>query len=558
MAFPDRNYVNGAYPDHTAVFSDATTIPEPMTRTTTLLSLPNELLVLIFENLQFPVDYLCTLAMLNRRVHILALSIYFARNNMPSPSKSVVIRMRLDGMDTLTALQMALCICLSPKIEHLECILPHPSCVSVIPLLPHLSRLRRFISRLSLDRVILQLDVGNSKCNATGDDYALRAWSSTFEALLNSFVQTSCTDFTIRAGTYFTRSYAISKTPRWSAHFIRTLEAFFSSKTDITSSDVKFQRVPQQGLGRNITPMSLDARSRHCTVLNVIHIQSVVLLTPPGLRWTLSALQHSPVTTLSISEVSMDTQLWRAAFYLIAKATPGLTDLSLSELECISDIEILAFCSRLPRLTRLKIGRNELNPDTPTRCEHGAPIPEFRNLASIHAPSDFLLYFLRPRLCFPNLKSLSIAFHYLTDIRNIGATLPLVCRAMAARKVSASISLSLALSSATIASDLDSVSELHSEVTQYFRYVARLDLLLHTYDMAGIARWIGIFSSVQHVSIVRNKLPTDIDAEASRLIQAVTENKSFLRTMTIHGKNYAVSGDTLPRLTTQSGPRHLL
>ncbi|KAJ6491585.1 hypothetical protein DFH09DRAFT_1453253 [Mycena vulgaris] len=158
---------------------------------TSLLSLPNELLIVIFQNPKFSLDNLCLLA-LCRRLHFLALPIYFARNGMPTPSKSALITLREDGMDMLAALNMALFI---SSIEDITCVFPHPSCTSISPLLPHVCRFPKFVCHFpSVKKVTLQLDSRNSMCNAVGDDAALRAWSSTLGGLLNSLVERRCTD----------------------------------------------------------------------------------------------------------------------------------------------------------------------------------------------------------------------------------------------------------------------------------------------------------------------------------------------------------------------------
>ncbi|KAJ7747667.1 hypothetical protein DFH07DRAFT_702580, partial [Mycena maculata] len=356
-----------------------------------LLSLPNEVLSIIFENPKFPADYLCILAVLCRRLHFLALPIYFARNSMPSPQKSVVISLHPDGMDMLAALNMALFI---STMEDITCIFPHPSCTSIFPLLPHLCRFRSFISRFpSVKSVTLQLDARNSMCNAAGDDVALRAWSSTLGALLNTLVEKRCTDLTVRYGGYLTRSYQLSsgKTKRAKRVLKSIKKLFRRSGGAMAGKGWEFRRAADQGRERALT--SVSSKSSRPRTLTSLRIQSAVLMTPPCLNWTLSALRFCPITSLSISQISLENELWKASLTLIAKACPKLTSLSLSELETISDVEILKFCSRLPRLTSLRIGYNEEARGTPTRCRNGI-VPEFRTLTSLVAPANFILYFL--------------------------------------------------------------------------------------------------------------------------------------------------------------------
>ncbi|KAJ6595127.1 hypothetical protein DFH09DRAFT_159014 [Mycena vulgaris] len=114
-----------------------------MLHPTGILDLPTEILVDILENPTFPIDTLYALASLSRRLHFIALPIYFSRHGMPSTPNSVVITMRMNRKDLLSALQIALFI---PQIDSITCIFPHPSCTSIFPILPHLRRLESHCS----------------------------------------------------------------------------------------------------------------------------------------------------------------------------------------------------------------------------------------------------------------------------------------------------------------------------------------------------------------------------------------------------------------------------
>ncbi|KAJ7143291.1 hypothetical protein C8R43DRAFT_1014975 [Mycena crocata] len=512
-----------------------------------LLSLPNELLIIIFENPRFPVDYLCLLAVLCRRLHFVALPIYFARNGMTSPSKSAFITLHQDGMDMLAALNMALFI---SSMEDITCIFPHPSCTSIFPLLPHLRRFRRFILRFpSVKKVTLQLDARNSMCNTVGDDAALRAWSSTLGGLLNSLVERRCSDLTVRYGGYLTRSYALSTMNSRGAERIKltTLKAFqrlFKSRGSMAGKGWEFSHFSDQIRERDL-PSVAPGPSRSCTLAS-LHIQSAILIMPPCLNWTLSALRQCPITSLTFSQISLEKELWNAALSLVAKASLNLTHLSLSELESISDVEILNLCSHLPHLTSLEIGSNEEARGIPTKCANGR-VPEFRNLSRLVAPADFILYFLRPQPCFPQLQSLCISFHGQTNIRTVSGRLWAVCRAMATRKLSPSLSLSLALFSDAIMVDLHEVHKVPDDAKKYFEWVTGLDLYIFPYDTAEVARWIHLFPSVQHVDLTVRSNPTE--KHTSRLVKALAKDKSVIRTVTVNGNKHNLND--LPRSSTR-------
>ncbi|KAJ7319090.1 hypothetical protein DFH08DRAFT_891503 [Mycena albidolilacea] len=511
-----------------------------MAEPTTLLSLPNEVLIIIFENPKFPVDYLAILAVLCRRLHFIALPIYFSRNGMPSPTESAVIHLAKDGQDILAALNMALFV---TSMEDITCILPHPSCTSVLPLLPHLARFRKFITRFpSVGRVTLQLDARNSMCNATGDDKALRAWSFALGSLLNCLVQRQCTELTVKYGGYLTRSYMLSVEPKKRVRrIVKAIQRLFRPRAPMEGKGWEFRRSREQGRERALT--SVPSKISRSSTLTSLHIQSAVLIMPPCLNWTLSALRHCPIAFLSLFQISLEKEIWSAALSLIARAAPEITDLSLSELDSISDVEILSFCSRLPRLVTLTIGYNEEAQGTPTKYAKGR-IPELRNLTSLTAPADFIRYLMRPRACLPKLMSLRISFHGKTHIRTIGEQLSDVCQLMTARTLSPSLSLSLPLYS-DIAFDFDSVIKLPDETKKYFACVASLALDIFPSNPGEIARWVHLFPSVQHVSITLQSKPADANAYDDRLVQALSKDRGYIRTIVVNSQKHVLA-DLLP------------
>ncbi|KAF8198388.1 hypothetical protein K438DRAFT_1824320 [Mycena galopus ATCC 62051] len=505
----------------------------------TLLSLPNEVLILLFENSDFPLDSLPVLARLCRRLNFLALPIYFVRHGMPSPSQSAVIRLTKDGHDMLAALKMALFV---TSMKDIHFIFPHPSCSSILPLLPHLRRVRKFISRFpSIQKVILQLDARNSMCNSTGDDKTVRAWSHTLGSLLNCLVEKRCTEITVKYGGYLTRSYTLAATgpTKRVRRIVKAIRRPFLSRAAMEGGDWEFRRSPEQGQKGALT--SVPTKVSRSSTLTSLHIQSAVLIMPPCLSWTLSALRQCPITSLSLFQISLKRDIWDAALSLIAKAAPKLTDLSLSELDSISDAEILTLCSRLPRLATLKIGFNEESQGLPTQCTKGR-IPEFSNLTTLVAPTDFIRYFMRPRLCLPKLVSLRISFRGPTSIPVISAQLSDICRLMAARTLSPSISLSLSLYP-SIAADFNKFLELPNDVKKYFTCVASLVLEVSPFNPSQIARWIRlIFPSVQHVSLtVTINLKPIADVYGDRLLQELSENRGSIQTIVVNGTRHVVN-----------------
>ncbi|KAJ7641507.1 hypothetical protein FB45DRAFT_900377 [Roridomyces roridus] len=487
-----------------------------------LLSLPNELLVAIFENPQFPPHFLCILALSCRRLHFLALPIYFARKGMPLPSKSAIITLQEDERDMLAALNMALFL---TSMEDMTLIFPHPSCVSIYPLLPHLRRVRRFISRFSaLGRITLQLDTQTSVCNLVGDDGALRAWSCALCDLLNAVVE-RCTDLTVEYG-YFTRSYIlVARTPKGIRRIVKALRKLIKPRDPFSGASWEFRRSPEQGRAS----VHRTIRASSARNLTALHIQSGALVLPPCLAWTLSLFSSNSITTLSICNISLERRLWNPVLTLIAKAAPSLTNVTLSGLEYITDVEILGFCARIPRLTTLEIGLNEETRGFPTNCAKG-PFPQFNHLEHLKAPANFILYLLRPQPCFPKLQSLSVWFHGPRDIRTIAARLVAIGDAMQARRISPLLSVSVLLLFNDLHLDLDAMVKLPHEYKKALGLVGGLDLVVWPSTVAQVASWINMFPSAKQITI-----STRFEVDMEMLFRELAKNISAPRTASING-----------------------
>ncbi|KAK7028341.1 hypothetical protein R3P38DRAFT_920864 [Favolaschia claudopus] len=517
-----------------------------MAEPATLLSLPNELLIIIFENPKFPVDHLATLSLLCRRLHFLALPIYFARSGMPSPTKSAHIHLSKDGHDMLAALTMALFI---TSMEDITCIFPHPSCTSVLPLIPHLNRFRRFVAKFpSVGRVTLQLDARNSMCNSTGDDAALRAWSSCFGGLLNCLVERRCSELTVRYGGYLTRSYELTVPPGLAKfrvrNVLRAMRALLFRSQSGKELDQTFCRSAEQGKQRGALP-AISSKAARSSTLRSLRIQSAVLVMPPSLNWTLSALRSCPITSLTLFQISLELEIWAAALTLIASAAPNLTDLSLSELDAIAAVDILKFCSRLPRLTNLEIGDNLEAAGTPTQCRAGkGSWPEFRHLVSLRAPADFVRHFMLPRTSLRKLTSLCILFYGKTHMSDISVKLLGVGQLMAERRLSPNLTLSLSLYSETMVSDFDEVEELSDYVKQYIVCVGSLTLEVAPFSPVDLARWIRLFPSVQQVCLNFRTKPPDVRSYTKRLLQVVNKDRGYLQTIVVDGKTHVLDSES--------------
>ncbi|KAJ7148377.1 hypothetical protein C8R46DRAFT_1128267 [Mycena filopes] len=162
-----------------------------------LTDLPTELLIAVLENPELPNKSLYYLALLCRRLNLIALRIYFARIDIDLDAKSLILHIDApNGPDDLSALQISLAVSSMDRIAVLF------SCTSIAPFLLQIKRVEAFISRLSSVKAIgLNLGTsGNTVCISHGKDDALRAWASGFGNLLNSVIAAGCSDLTIVNG----------------------------------------------------------------------------------------------------------------------------------------------------------------------------------------------------------------------------------------------------------------------------------------------------------------------------------------------------------------------
>ncbi|KAF7345138.1 hypothetical protein MSAN_01889900 [Mycena sanguinolenta] len=284
-----------------------------------ITDLPTELLVEIFEHPTFPSEALYSSALLCRRLHFIALPIYFSRNGVDLDTKSAVLTLRSDGRDPLSALQ----ICL------------------------FLPSMRQISFTLNFDPGVYH----HARCLSTGSDRVLKDWARQYGDLLTCIVKAGCTSLTVIKGSQLTEAYRIGEIQlrdRYLPSAIRRLLPLYHSRV------AGFKRRSAQGT-KDIRLSALPSpRVSHLTSL---HILSATLVVPPGLDWTLSVLRYCPITTLTIcmSRISGDKRVWRKVLPLMRAAAPNLTTVSLLEVYHWDQEAAISFVAQLPRLIDLTL-----------------------------------------------------------------------------------------------------------------------------------------------------------------------------------------------------------
>ncbi|KAJ7888408.1 hypothetical protein B0H14DRAFT_2693892 [Mycena olivaceomarginata] len=466
-----------------------------------ITDLPTEILVNILEHPTFPTESLYFLALLSRRLHFIALPIYFSRNGVDVESATVTLLPH--GLDPLSALQISLFV---SSMEKLTCLLPHPSCTTISPVLTQLRRLETFISRLTSIQEV-RLDLGSPHgCLSTGPDKELEAWSSHFGGLLSCIVQRGCRALTVTGGTCFINAYELDDPVSSTKHIRRVIGKMLAPPVPTV---LGFKRHPKQGKAHH--GISLSSMLSTTAEITSLTVDSATSDRPAGLEWTLAALRHSPITSLSIA-------MFR--FYpSLPPPLPNITTLSLTHLDVDGELDIITFISQLPHLTHLHLTHHPLWGPRGHQVK-GVTLPLW-NLVTLRAPPNLIEHFLSL------IQSICVLWAHLN--------LPLFARFMSSiihklelRRLAPQLSL--------WTESMSSNMELNNAL-----------LMNSGFDMEEtyptLEHLLSLFSGIKHLSLeIRKEFP---EAWAVQLTQSVRATE-FLTRMEVNGKTYDLLTSSAP------------
>ncbi|KAJ7149703.1 hypothetical protein C8R46DRAFT_1358762 [Mycena filopes] len=488
---------------------------------TTLLELPTEILAHILEEPSIPFDTLYHLSLLSRRLHFVALSVYLSRQGLNSTTKLLYISMTSRGRDTLAVLEMALFI---PEVQSFIFILPHPSCVSILPLLRQLERIQTYISRLHrVNSVVLQLDQPASICLSVGDERALRAWCLGLGSLLNCIVERQCTSLTVKYGAQLTRAYERRRPPRPHRNPFRRLLAVL--RRDSTTHTVSDADMGAAG-------MAAPPESNH---LRTLWIHSEILLVPPALDWTLALLRKSRITSLTLGSSVAAPLTWRAVLPLIASATEYLTSLVILDAHLIPADDMLDFVAHLPALVDLTISSLTYG----GRLGPAASLVRLPNLTTLRAPPNFVLHFLRNPPLLPRLRSVAIQWPTVCEpgaVAALGTLLADVVPVLSTRTISPTISLTCG-TPPVMASGHHQLLPYYSGrgFPEFFELVSALNIVTFP-NVEHLGAWVALFRRAHRVDI------TLAGAGVLTLVRSIRPTP-FLSEVTVNGRVYPLVND---------------
>ncbi|KAJ7044547.1 hypothetical protein C8F04DRAFT_1068703 [Mycena alexandri] len=520
--------------------------PSPVAQ---FLDLPNELVLLILGHPDLPSEALLYLSMLCRRLHHLSLSIYLDIHGLSDPTQNANITMRDSRLDPLSALQMALFV---PAVVELSCSLPHYE-TSIRPLFPHIRRLQVCIGRLAfIHKVTLVLDEPNSSRHSAAEE-GIDIWTLEFGALLNTILQRGCTSLTLRYGKFYSDVFELrptsSRLVAKPVHALRNVVRHMLPDVPSAPPGNGWDLLLNAG-----TSMEFDLQGHSTSALTHLKIESSMLLLPPCVGWTLSTLQHSPITTLEFVGITLPTRIWSTVLPFIPNLVPALTELNLSILSGISGLDVLLLIAKLPRLKILTIGYTEYSRLIQSACPDSGPIPKLLELTHLHAPSPFIRHFLRKKYM-PSLTALCISprrpiISSGLRLRHIVGHFSEILRRLEKHNLTPVLSLELQFgrdSDAEMAADLTSPAP-GEDVIQALKAITRL-IVCSNFEIAAptLARWIARFPNLVYVSLrARSAVEATLDNA-----RAISEQNPNVVSLELNGKLFDARNIPKPKRECQ-------
>ncbi|KAF7332110.1 hypothetical protein MKEN_00091700 [Mycena kentingensis (nom. inval.)] len=501
-----------------------------------LLDLPNELLIAIFEHI--PPRSLLALPQLCRRLHYCSLPIYFSQLGMKDVSESAEAFIRQDGIDTLFALQIALFLSQIARLSiHLPAAGEGNEGNAARDLTRHVSRIASLISKLNSVR---ELTIVWSDDLIAVEDLNASGIAASLEIILNTALERGCSLLSMRNGQFFSIG---PNTLRPSG----TINAVRTATQKILPMGERGESWKDARIGRladsTVHSLRFNLHGKR-PVLTRFNIESTLLVLPPTVHWTLSAMRYSPILTLELRGLSLTTRQWIALLPLIADLVPDLSSLTLEDLHGIPGTEILLFLSKLPRLKWLQIGYTEYD-HAQSSCPDSSPIPRLNHLEYLHAPSSFITHFLKKRSRMPNLKSLTVTPRKLITgyrgLRHIRQFLCDIARRLRKLKMSPEVCLEMSCGR-YLDRDLrmDLVEPLGEDLAKAVCTVSRLVVYLESEliteeELETLAKWIQRFSRLSHVALRRPRHSTNTLRWATAETASALSNRISLVELELDG-----------------------
>ncbi|KAJ7352466.1 hypothetical protein DFH08DRAFT_859015 [Mycena albidolilacea] len=380
---------------------------------TSLLDLPNELLLVISEDLD--VDSLVDLAATCERLYsVLIPGICDLFGLEIPPSSRVLPSLAVTG-ETLKLLRVIGIAAFIKSIDALNCDFAWQISRSAYVSPPFSDVLRAASSLTSL--AIRLSHLGHLRLNPYATVHSrqdLVSWLQALAAVLNSAAQRNCTvtvygvpgpdyDADPRPFLHFIpevpRITIMKPTPRpppksFVLAILQKLMPFFRP----TPKSVKLPKPPKPIAGftlRHIAPIQRQTVTMvpvpSYPLLTTLNIHSSFLFHAAFYKWTVYTLNTAPITTLSLSHIDLLHFDWLIT--LPKLALPGLTSLKIGQECAIAVPDLTLFLTRHPTITTLDLSWHvAIGALTPPLANRSTlPLPRLESLCAL---PDYVLYFL--------------------------------------------------------------------------------------------------------------------------------------------------------------------
>jgi len=503
-----------------------------------LLRLPNEILLLVFEQLE---DELYSLALLSRRLHHLALPVYLAHHGMSASGGELKL---FD--QNLSALLQGLTIALfSPALKRLSYTSYTLSFYK--PETTFLTEVRgvvRLVSKLSrVDEALLDfanVDWGpkpvDQHCglklsevtDGESQEEPTEEWAEAFEELINVVIQKSCSTLTVRLGRLPPGGLYLHN---MIAQIEKRLDPYIPVLSHFIDPRVLKSFRSMLRYGRSV---------KRRNVIDTFNAHSSMLFHPDLRNWTIGTLNYSCVTTLSLKHLDISPATWSAL--LPCLALPTLSKLSV-DFCTITFTDLSRFLVRHPQIEHLYLGRSLSSPQSERRLPKSA----LCQLTTLTANSEYLVHFISPRGALPNLASVSVILripagkHF--DFVGINTTLAPISD----RLNQTVLSLKLLLESSSAEWMVLDESAVGLGAAPCLPGVTGLELKACSYRLSPLAmstlpRWLALFPVLKRVlfTTLSTSGPTEPDFRAA-FIRGISKTCPGIQSIGINGMEYSVS-----------------
>jgi hypothetical protein len=468
-------------------------------RHTTFVDLPTELILLIAQDLG-NVD-LVSLAVLCRRLHHIALPIYFKRHGVQDIRGNLKVAF-VNGY--LPGLKVALSLDSAREMEFM------------FPNSPHLHRNMREAAHLitrftKLDEV--RLNFWNLTCRQSGrspqvanSQPDITALTPRFRELLDAIHAKSCTSFGVFHG-------RIEMDPGQSFDLAREMKT--TSNVNIITSLIRKANLGAKGSDWR----SPEFPGPPLSSLRTFHFESDLLLLQPLLNWTFQTLARSSrsLVELSLRDLCLKTGDW--AYLLPHISLPSLATLNLSTAS-LDFSDLVLFLKRHSHIRLLSLRGGQLC----TGHETPEPLPAglFLALRRLRGPADYMVHLLRnnkhfPRLVDIDIRPLKCSSYPEAHLARQNDALALVAKLVPASK---RIRITIALfreilyprseRPVPVVSENEENTRSLSNVSSLALYRVDVAFTIHR-NPALVARWLALFPALRDVTFSQQFFPATYD-----------------------------------------------